>query len=187
MNTQLIQMRANARWNRSLSNIIALAAFYSKKQTLNMIEVGSYQGESAEIFCQTGLVSSIWCIDPWQPGYDDADEASSTNMQLVQQAFDMRMAKWKQMHKFVGTLDTFVRSNIFADINGSIDLIYIDGLHTYKQVKNDIQLAKTIVKPNIAYAGHDFYKGWPDVVQAVQEEFHQPDVVFLDTSWMVFS
>ena len=78
-NAQPISMRANARWNMSLINIVALTAVRTKRP-INMIEVGSYQGESAEIFCMTGAINSIWCIDPWCSGYDSNDEASKTDM-----------------------------------------------------------------------------------------------------------
>ena len=41
-----------------------------------MIEVGSYAGESADIFASTGKLKTLYCIDPWQKGYDDGDIAS---------------------------------------------------------------------------------------------------------------
>lgn len=186
-NNSLIQMRANSKWNSALMNMISLVFAKSNFKKINMIEVGSYQGESAELFCNTGLVSSIWCIDPWQTGYDEHDIASASDMSAVQMAFDSRMAKHPQMHKFVGTLDSFVESTQFKDISQPIDLIYIDGLHTYDGCKHDIQLAKSKVKPHIAYAGHDFHQNWPGVKQAVLDEFGQPDAIFLDTSWIVFA
>ena len=33
---------------------------------LTLVEIGSYAGESAEIFAQSGKFSTIVCIDPWQ-------------------------------------------------------------------------------------------------------------------------
>lgn len=74
-----------------------------------MLEVGSYAGESADIFASTGKVAKLFCIDPWLPGYDSRDIASSSNFTEVEQAFDKVMAKHPTViHKFKGTLQEFV-------------------------------------------------------------------------------
>ena len=57
---------------------------------LTIVEVGSYQGESMEIFAKSGMVKKIVCIDPWKSGYDDGDIASKSDMAEVEQAFDDR-------------------------------------------------------------------------------------------------
>lgn len=37
---------------------------------ITMLEVGSFAGESAEIFSCTRKVKTIWCIDPWEAWCD---------------------------------------------------------------------------------------------------------------------
>lgn len=51
----------------------------------------------------------------------------------------------------------------------SVDFIYIDGGHSYTQVKADIQKAKEKIKPYGWIGGHDYPA--PCVKQAVHEEF----------------
>ena len=46
---------------------------------INMVEIGSYAGESADIFASDPKTKTIWCVDPWLPGYDENDAASSTD------------------------------------------------------------------------------------------------------------
>lgn len=94
-----------------------------------MLEVGSYAGESADTFASTGKVAKLLCIDPWQPGYDSRDIASSSSFTEVEQAFDKVMAEHPAViHKFKGTLQDFVKH--FPEMRP--DAVYIDAEHTYE-------------------------------------------------------
>lgn len=153
---------------------------YVEDSDLKMIEVGSYAGAGADIFCNTGKVASLWCIDPWLPGYDETDEASYTDFTKVEAEFDKVAEKHSSIiHKFKGTLEQFINQN--PDVHP--DLIYIDGNHTYDGCKTDI-LNSLKLKPKWI-SGHD-YAGWGlGVVKAVNEVFTKPDNTFSDSSWIV--
>ena len=73
-------------------------------------------------------------------------------------------------------------STIFAD--KSVDLVYIDGDHSYQAVNKDIELYLPKIKQGGILAGHDYSKSWPGVVKAVDERLGPPDAIFKDTSWM---
>ena len=156
---------------------------------LTIVEVGSYQGESMEIFAKSGIVKTIVSIDPWKSGYDDKDIASKSDMVEVEKAFDSRAASVKEYAEVVkhkGTLDTFIQSDEFSKLKGKIDLVYIDACHTYEGCKHDIEICKQHLKPNIAFAGHDYADGWLGVKKAVNELLGKPDEVFGDFSWIKF-
>ena len=149
-----------------------------------MIEVGSYAGESADIFAQQEKVKGIWCVDPWLPGYDDNDDASHTDFNEVEDAFDNVMYKhFPKIHKFKGTLQQFCETH---KNHITPDLIYIDANHTYEGCKEDIETAMKSWKHPHYLAGHDYELGWPGVVQAVDEKFGAPLMVFSDNSWVVW-
>ena len=78
-------------------------------------------------------------------------------MAEAERQFDSKMRANPQMHKHKGTLATFLESKDFVHLAGKVDLIYIDGLHTYDGCKSDLQLAKSIVNPRLAYSGHDYH------------------------------
>ena len=93
-----------------------------------MIEVGSYAGESSDIFASSGKVRELVCIDPWKTGYDENDVASSSNMKAAEDAFDKVAEKHSSIiRKFKGTLEDYIAENP----NSIPDLIYIDACHTY--------------------------------------------------------
>lgn len=143
-----------------------------------MIEVGSYSGESAEIFMNTGKVSELFCIDPWQAGYDNTDKASFSDMSKVEASFDIRMAKYgKRVHKYKGTLQQFSQIGF-----PQVDFIYIDACHTYEGCKKDLITALT--SGSFYIGGHDYNSNFPGVINAVKECIGAPDKLYPDTSWL---
>ena len=66
----------------------------------------------------------------------------------------------------------------------TVDLVYIDACHMYRQCKADIVLATVKLKPRIAMAGHDYDPNWSGVVQAVKDTLGEPDKVYEDSSWI---
>jgi predicted O-methyltransferase YrrM len=72
-------------------------------------------------------------------------------------------------------------------IDEKFDLVYIDGVHTYEQVKKDIENYRKIVKPNGLLCGHDYLNEGHlvGVFEAVNEIFGKPDIIFEDTTWLI--
>lgn len=150
--------------------------------SFNMVEVGSYAGESADLFASSQKTGAIWCIDPWLPGYDSSDAASSTDFVEVESAFDKVMAKHNgKIHKFKGVTRGFIDSHPeFVP-----DFAYIDANHTYEACKDDIAAALSWRGRGLKFiGGHDYAHYAPGVRQAVDEAFGGPDRVFADTSWL---
>ena len=143
-----------------------------------MIEIGSYRGESAEIFMNTGKISELFCVDTWKAGYDDSDRASFSDMAKVEADFDARMAKYgPRVRKFKGTLQQF-SANGFPPV----DFIYVDSCHTYDGCKTDLL---TALEANPVYiGGHDYSAGFKGVIKAVNEYVGQPDKLYPDSSWL---
>jgi hypothetical protein len=50
-----------------------------------------------------------------------------------------------------------------------VDLAFIDGDHSYEQVKQDILTWKRKVRRGGLLAGHDYNAAFPDVMRAVNE------------------
>ena len=66
----------------------------------------------------------------------------------------------------------------------TFDFIYIDGLHTYEQIKKDISNYLPLLKPNCLIGGHDYHDVWNGVIMGVHESLGIPDMTFKDTSWI---
>lgn len=145
-----------------------------------MIEVGSYAGESADIFASTGKVKTLYCIDPWKSGYDEGDIASySSDFKEVENAFDEVQKKHSDVIvKYKGTLADFMADH--PEVKP--DLLYIDACHQYEAVKSDINNAFKLCPKYLS--GHDYVNGWGGVMKAVDEVLGKPDYVYADGSWL---
>ena len=146
-----------------------------------MIEIGSYQGESTEVFAKT--FSQIYAVDPWQNGYDSSDHSSYvTEMSLVEKAFDERMSKYFGIVKIKDT-----SFNFLAKFGGVVDFVYIDGNHQYDAIIQDLKLASKVGR---YIGGHDW--GMPGLFKALVEFLNLEKIedikdvlVFPDSSWIL--
>lgn len=57
----------------------------------------------------------------------------------------------------------------FSPLEKSIDFVFVDGCHYYKEAKNDSLIALKIVKPGGIVLWDDYCPNWPGVVQAIRE------------------
>ena len=156
-----------------------LCNYIGDMSTFKMVEIGCYVGDSTEIFLPK--VKWCFCVDPWENGYDENDGASEgIEMSIVEKQFNQLRNDYNNFTKYKCKSNEAV--NIFED--GSLDFVYIDGLHTYEGVKNDIELYLPKVKKGGYIAGHDYgSKHFPGVKDAVDEHFI-PDKSFKDSSWI---
>jgi len=144
-----------------------------------MVEIGSYVGDSTEIFAKN--FKTVFAVDPWVNGYDDNDGASyRIPMDQVEAQFDKLCKKYSNIVK----LKVKSEKGILHFEKYSLDFVYIDAIHNYSGVRNDLQLWMPKVKKNSFIAGHD-YTGhhFPGVKKAV-DEFFIPDKTFRDSSWI---
>jgi hypothetical protein len=149
--------------------------FYDVSQ-LTILEVGSWAGCSANEFAQRFKV--VYCVDPWETQKNSLITVHN-DVHEAEKEFEKVKAKYDNVFKIRHRIEDFI--NELED--KSIDIIYIDGIHTYKAVKRDIELC--LPKCKLFISGHDYWRGKFDgVIQAVNEKFGRPDHTFPDRSWI---
>jgi len=159
-----------------------------------VVELGSFAGESTAVFARHA--KTVYAIDPWPASYSDDIVAGCHNivardyvlrtgvvdMAAVEALFDARVAAFANVRKVKAREEDVAAQ--FAD--ASVDVVYIDALHTYEAVRGAILRWFPKVRPTGACAGHDYHPGdWPGVVAAVDEAFGAPALLFADTSWAI--
>jgi predicted O-methyltransferase YrrM len=66
----------------------------------------------------------------------------------------------------------------------SVDIIFIDAIHTYKDCKDDINNWVKVVKPNGVLSGHDYSTRFFGVIMAVNELLGVDNVrIGADSTW----
>jgi hypothetical protein len=80
--------------------------------------------------------------------------------------------------------DSFKQFEHLGETKEFLDFVYIDGMHTYEQVKKDILNYKEIIKSNGFVGGHDFHTGFVGVMRAIKDTIGLNVQKFVDTSWI---
>ena len=158
--------------------LLDLINYIGDTKNKTMIEIGSYAGESTQIFAQ--YFGKVISIDPYINDYDLNDPACNhIDFNDVYQAFLKNISNYKNIFHIRQTSD-----EVITNLDIKVDLVYIDGLHTYEQVIKDINNYKPIINKGGYIAGHDYHYNWQGVINAVNETIGKPDATFKDTSWI---
>lgn len=144
-----------------------------------MIEIGSYLGESTIMFAQK--FKKVITIDPFINNYDDSEYPIKYEaLSVVYEKFLKNISVYNNIFHIRKKSDDAI-----FDIIDEVDFVYIDGHHTYEQVKKDIINYKKVIKDGGIIGGHDFCDVWEErVVKAVVECLGMPDNVYKDFSWV---
>ncbi len=171
-----------------MTGLVELAEYLRKElgPGCAMWELGSFAGESAEIFARYFI--AVHCVDPWQ------DPCGASSIQEVEGSFDERARIAGNMIKHKMTSERAAETVE----NASVDFVYIDaGAHTYGECYRDIGLWFPKVKRGGFLGGHDWEipelhaaDVFPGVERAVRDYFGQvPETyglkIFSDTSWVL--
>ena len=101
-----------------------------------VVELGTHNGVSYSAFCEAalsnGLPTKLYAVDTWE-GDKHATFYSSKVFSDLKAFHDQRYAAFSTMMRM--TFDDALAH--FAD--GSVDIIHVDGLHTYEAVKHDFE------------------------------------------------
>jgi len=148
-----------------------------------MIEIGSFIGESTIMFAEH--FKQVIAIDPFLPNYDPKDPTSNFNFEDAFQEFKNTIEEQKEKIS-IYKMKSDDAVNLLKD---KYDFVYIDGLHTYDGVKEDIKNYLPLVKEGGVIGGHDYgtqAEHLLGVTKAVDEMFGKPDKVFKDNSWIKY-
>lgn len=126
------------------------------------LEVGSFVGGSLMLAHEAtkDLEVDLVCIDPHIHNDINHIQLGITSAQVFEENTLHIPKDWRRERSDVAVTK-------FAD--NSIDLLFIDGSHTYEECKSDLELYWPKVKRNGHMIVHDFCDNFPGVARAVEE------------------
>ena len=148
-----------------------------------MIEIGSYMGESTQIFGSCGLFTEINCIEPFE-GTENFNEEINHTWEEVWEEYDINTRQFKDIIKLHE--DYSYDEKILNKFNDDeYDFIYVDGDHSFESTRRDFELYIPKIKPNGVLGGHDYQQGVG--VDDALEEICDPAnlILFRDSSWLI--
>ena len=141
-----------------------LALYKLAKGKKVILEIGSYLGASATCFGAAVVKdpgAKVFCIDTWN------NDAMTEGKKDTFSIFSKNTAPFRQVIHPVRGFSTDVTDKIKSETN-RIDLLFIDGDHSYEGAKADWVAYKEFLAPGSTVVFHDI--GWATGVQKVVEE-----------------
>jgi len=197
----MISLRYNPFWdngsNYQKEGLIDLVNFiYNKNNNLpNWLEIGSFTGESTEIFLSFKFIKQLYAIDIWtqldNTGYLMAD-VKKEDLQTIKDIFFERLQKDINIKRCIPIEGA--SEKIFFSLKKNFDVVYVDGNHAYHHVLFNLLTWYLRINKNGFICGHDYTfdskSGLYESTSAIQDfinlishfgakEFH----VFKDGSW----
>lgn len=144
-----------------------------------IVELGTYYATSFSSFCQgvkdEGLDSELYAIDSWQ-----GDDHAGYYGEYVYLHADAMIKKYYPSQK-TKLMKMYFDEAVSSFQDKSIDLLHIDGLHTYEAVKHDFETWLPKVKENGVIMLHDTcveHFGVKDLWKEIKEK--QPNWRFIN-------
>lgn len=128
----------------------------------DVLEVGSFMGLSA--FCMAIVAKSVTCVDTFK-----ANSAGQQQMPdlTTYDTFISAVRRFRNVTHFVGTSEQAA-----AVIPSDYDMVFLDAMHTYEDVKADLERWWPRIRPGGILVCHDYgHDHFPGVKQAVDERF----------------
>jgi len=121
-----------------------------------IVELGTYKGMSFFSFCQAvkdhNFSTTLFAVDTWK-----GDKQSSYFGEEVWELFDKIKKSYYEKLK-INILKTTFDEAVTEFEDDSIDILHIDGLHTYDAVKHDFETWESKVKDDGIILFHDTYE-----------------------------
>lgn len=144
-----------------------LAAYCRLREPRRIFEIGTYDGSTTLLLARNAPDARIFTLDlPPEAASvatvrGEEEHAASGNVGSAYRGTPEE-ARIEQLYGDSRTFD-------FEPWMASIDLVSVDGGHTYECVASDTATAKRLLAPGGAIVWDDYEPVWPDVVRAVDE------------------
>lgn len=128
------------------------------------VEIGCAEADTTHFLLSTHSNLRLTSIDP----YVNYIDWNGNNLNTLQAKYEMVVQKMRPFADRFTLLREYSDAAVAHFDDESLDFIFIDGLHTYDQVKKDCENYYSKIKSGGLFAGHD-YSVIPAVNRAVNE------------------
>lgn len=158
-----------------------LATLMLEQGYKTFVEVGCKEGRTTGHILANVPDSRVIAIDPWMKQEASADPTKETyeawDFEKIEREFWANVGEHKERCAMLrATSEQAARGQCMAGLSSfmpeDVDLVFIDALHDYEHVKQDIALWWPKVRIGGMLCFHDFNHKWPGVERAIAEAFN---------------
>jgi hypothetical protein len=148
-----------------------------------MVEIGCYTGESTDIWARYFKV--VYAIDPWEIGMNITEGVDSEMVSPMEEGIEEKFDLMAKKHNNIIKIKDYDKNVIDNFKDESLDFLYIDALHTEKELTRQLTLWLPKVKRTGVIGGHDYHPSYPGVIVAINNVIGYPDKIYTDMgcSW----
>lgn len=158
-----------------------------KIEIRSIVEIGVYQGLASRLFRFFFPKATLYLVDPWKL----YEEYSLEKAKPISKEGKNYEAAYRRVKRYFKNdrrtkILRMTSKRAAAEIPDGLDLVFIDGNHSYEYVREDIALWLPKVRAGGILSGHDYHAAlFPGVVQAVDEAFERTRLLGPDETWFV--
>jgi len=120
-------------------------------------EIGTYRGEFAEYLLEETDLELLYVIDPWTfQSSEEYEDAANHSQSMHDHYYQECMKRLRRFKDRLGVRKEFSPQAAEQFDDRTFDFVYIDGNHSYKTVKADLEAWYPKVRPGGMLAGHDY-------------------------------
>lgn len=166
-----------------------LAGMVKELDFKTFVEVGCKEGRTTAHILKNCPEVKVIAIDPWVVVESNGDPKRETykdwDFEQIERDFWENVGEHKERCMMVrATSLEAVKQAV--ELPEKLDLVFIDALHDYPSVMEDIKAWWPLVRVGGALCGHDYNHKWPSVERAVADSFDLMDVgIGSDSVWFV--
>jgi hypothetical protein len=169
--------------SNSIEGLIDMINHIGGLQNKTICEIGCFLGVSTETFLNFNP-KKLYAVDIWglNMDYNDCDwiPGGRPNFENIESQFRDMCKHYTN----VEIIKNYSKYASFGFANELLDVVYIDGEHTYESVLSDITHWLPKIKKNGYMSGHDI--NFESVRTAVNVGLKNPHISeFSDSSWLV--
>ena len=138
---------------------VELAKLFAELGFMSGAEIGTDEGEFAEILLNNIPNLDLMCIDPYKvEAYTKGEQPESgENQEFFDKRYEEASKRVEREGKCYIIRETSMKALHLVD-NDMLDFVYIDGNHDFLNVTQDLHYWLKKVRPGGIIAGHDYCK-----------------------------
>ncbi len=150
------------------------------RATSEIFEIGTFDGATTWQLARHSPESKVYTIDLASSDMEElrSDMVASEIDNVCANKVGVRYQHTPEQTRIVQLYGDSTRYN-YSEYFGKMDYVFVDACHEYKYVAADSATALRLIRRGGVILWHDYQRGWPGVVKAVDELLNEHPVMHI--------